>query len=324
MSNDNKPSNWQQAITGEWHGYPSLFEADGTHVGYNKVTRASEFEGNKTTYWMQTNFDATGDLAHRFDMGDTQMKFGVIDSDNDRVYCGPDFMGAGRPFGMLVDSNYFSPGWNTDLRTVNLVLPERNLQVYSSQLFEGPTLVSVFNGVYTVTQDHKTNPETQKFVDEFLASEKANGKKPHVLPVKHAGKFSGELQVYDNEQQLLGTNSVVIDYTPKTLTRAQCDVKMEGVINREFSYQRARNKNTHSFEGPDVYGNGRSYGRVLWTIQHFYGEAFKLRSRETLLTQDNSLVVVWQFYKSDRELYTAFGVLDWEEGENVLGARYVE
>ena len=323
MSEEQTPSNWQQAITGEWHGYPSVFAADGTHVGINKVTRASEFEGDRTTYWMQTNFDATGQLAHRFDMGDTQMKFGVIDSDADRIYCGPDFMGAGRPFGMLVDSNYYSPGWNTDLRTVNLVLPERRLQVYSSQLFEGPTLVAVFNGIYTVTQDHATNPETQKYVDKFLEAEKRNGRKPHVLPVKHAGQYRGTLEVYDSNQERLGTTDVSIDYTPLNLTRAACKVSMEGVIERSFSYERSRNHNTHTFEGPDVYGNGRAYGRVLWTVQHFYGEAFKLRSRETLLTDDQSLVVVWQFYKSDRELYTVFGVLDWHEGENVLGARYV-
>ncbi|MEX0827582.1 MAG: hypothetical protein WD005_01385 [Haliea sp.] len=230
MSDSKTPSNWQQAITGEWHGYPSVFAADGTHMGVNKVTRASEFEGGKTTYWMQTNFDCTGELAHRFDMGDTDMKFGVVDSDDDRIYCGPDFIGAGRPFGMLVDSNYYSPGWSTDLRTVNLILPERRLQVYSSQLFEGPTLVAVFNGLYTVTQDHKTNPETQKQVNEFLASEKINGRKPHVLPVKYAGKYHGELQVYNSDQQLLGTNEVTIDYTPLTLTRAKCVVEMEGVM----------------------------------------------------------------------------------------------
>ena len=32
MSEEKTPSNWQQAITGEWHGYPSLFESDGTHL----------------------------------------------------------------------------------------------------------------------------------------------------------------------------------------------------------------------------------------------------------------------------------------------------
>ncbi|WP_235015404.1 hypothetical protein [Oceanicoccus sp. KOV_DT_Chl] len=95
MADDKKPSNWQQAITGEWHGYPSLFEADGTHVGYNNVTRASEFKDGRTTYWMDTDFDAVGPLMTRFDLK-TRFNFGVIDSDQDRIYTGPDFIGSGR------------------------------------------------------------------------------------------------------------------------------------------------------------------------------------------------------------------------------------
>ena len=69
MSDDTKPSNWQQAIDGEWHGCPSLFEHDGTHVGTNKVSRASEFKDGRTTYWMETRFDATGPLMDRLEIG---------------------------------------------------------------------------------------------------------------------------------------------------------------------------------------------------------------------------------------------------------------
>jgi hypothetical protein len=76
MSDDNKPSKWQQAIDGEWHGCPSLFEQDGTHVGTNKVSRASEFKDGRTTYWMDTRFDATGPLMDRFEIG-SRMEFGV-------------------------------------------------------------------------------------------------------------------------------------------------------------------------------------------------------------------------------------------------------
>ena len=35
----NAPSQWQQRIEGEWHGIPSIFDARGNHVGYNKVYR---------------------------------------------------------------------------------------------------------------------------------------------------------------------------------------------------------------------------------------------------------------------------------------------
>lgn len=324
MSEQKTPSNFQQAITGTWHGLPSVFEPDGTHVGYNKVDRESKFEDGITTYFMRTNFQNTGPLRYRFDLGSAEFAFGVIDSDKDRVYCGPDFMGAGRPYGMLVDSNYYSPGWNTDLRTLNLVLPEHEIQVYSSELYEGPVLVAVFNGIYIVTQDHATNPATQQRIEDFLESERQNAKKPFLLPVKTAGRWTGSLETYDASQVLLGATEVTIDYTPLTLLRSRMEVKLSGVIEREYTYERAHDGNSHTFEGPDMWGNGRSYGRYLWSTQHAYGESFKLKARDTLIDDKHSLCVVWQFYESSQEKFTTFGVLDFEAGEEVLGARYVE
>lgn len=317
------PSKFQQAITGTWHGLPSVFEPDGSHVGFNKVDRESKFEDGTTTYYMRTNFQNVGPLRYRFDMGSESMAFGVIDSDQSRVYCGPDFMGSGRPYGMLVDSNYYSPGWNTDLRTLNLVLPDREIQVYSSELYEGPVMVAVFNGIYIVTQDHETNPDTQKRVDDFLESERQNAKKPFLLPVKQAGQWTGELETYDGDQQLLGQSSVTIDYTPLTLLRSRMTVKISGVINREFTFERSHSGVVHKFEGPDMWGNGRAYGRYLFSTQHFYGEANKIRARDTLIDDNFSLCAVWQFYEGNKEAFTTFGVLDWTPGETVLSATYV-
>lgn len=318
------PSKFQQAIAGTWHGLPSVFEADGTHVGFNKVDRESRFEDGVTTYYMRTDFRNTGPLRYRFDLGREEFAFGVTDSDENRVYCGPDFMGSGRPYGMLVDSNYYAPGWNTDLRTVNLVLPEREIQVYSSELYEGPALAAMFNGLYIVTQDHDTNPETRKRIDEFIESERANGGKPFLLPVKTAGRWKGELDTFDGGQQRLGTTGVAIDYTPLTLLSARMDLSMTGVIERNASFVRSRDGGSHKFEGPDVWGNGRSYGRYLFSTQHFYGEPFKLRARDTLIDDRYSLCVVWQFYRGNRESYTAFGVLQFEPGGTALRARHAE
>lgn len=317
-----QPSKFQQAITGEWHGLPSVFDAEGNHTGFNKVNRASVFEGDRTTYWMETNFRNSGPLRNRFDTAGARFEFGVIDSDSNRVYCGPDFVGSGRPYGLLVDSNYYSPGWNTDLRTVNLILPKQGLQVYSSQLFEADTLVAVFNGLYVVTQDHADNKDSQAFVENFLQQEQQRASAPFILPVKLAGQWRGEFEVYDEHQELLGTSAVIIDYHPTSLTSAKVTVHMTGVINRTFSYQRSRTNQVHKFEGPDVFGNGRAYGRYLWSTQHFYGEPFKLKSRDTLLDENFTLCSVWNFYQGNKEKYTAFGVLDWHPGDNVLKANY--
>ncbi len=313
------PSNWQQLITGEWHGMPALFKPDGTQVAFNRVARESKFENGRTTYYMHTNFDGADVFTSRFQI--PEFAFGVIDSDQDRVYTGPDFIGSGRPFGPLVDSEYFSPGWNVQLRTINHIVPERGLQVYSSQLFEGNCLVAVFNGLYINTRDH--SPETLERIEQHLEAERRQAKKPYVLPVKHAGRWSGEMQVYSPEQDYLGTNRVEIVYTPLDLVRARMDVRVEGVVNKQFSFTRSRNANHHQFHGPDAYGNGMSFGRYLYARNHFFGLAETLDSRETLIDDNFSLCSYWQFKKSQREAFNSFGVLEWEQGDNVLQAQYL-
>ena len=323
MPADKQPSNWQQAIEGEWHGCPSVFEQDGTHVGTNKVSRASEFKDGRTTYWMETRFDAAGPLMDRFETG-ARMEFGVIDSDQDRVYTGPDFVGSGRPFGLFVDSSYYSPGWNVNLHTVNHVVPELGMQVYSSELFEGDSLVGVFNGLYIVTQDHDSNPETQQRVANWIDREKVEGRKPFNLPVKREGLFRGEFQVFDAEQNFVGTNQVTVSHRPINLLHSEQTIEIEGVINHRWAAMRTRTANSHQYHGPDLFGNGRSYGRYLFSVRHAYGEAYKMWSRETVIDDDHTLVCAWRFIKSQKELYTSFGVLHFEPGKQVLAASYVD
>lgn len=315
-----EPSKWQQLISGEWHGMPALFKPDGSQVAFNRVSRESKFENGVTTYYMHTNFDGADVFTSRFQI--PEFAFGVIDSDKDRVYTGPDFIGSGRPFGPLVDSEYFSPGWNVQLRTVNHIIPERALQVYSSQLFEGNCLVAVFNGLYINTREK--GPEVDARIEAHLADERVRAKKPFVLPVKHQGRWTGEMDVYSPEQELLGKNKVVITYTPVDLVRANVHVEITGVVNTRYSYLRSRDSNHHQFHGPDVFGNGMSFGRYLYARRHFFGKAETLDSRETLIDDKFSLCCYWQFKKSQREQFNTFGVLDWHEGDNVLQPKYVK
>ena len=304
------PSQWQQRIEGEWHGRPSIFDAQGNHLGYHKVYRSSVFAEGATTYYMTTELHRTGSvLAARFEADG--FAFGVKDSDADRIYLGPDFIGAGHPYGALVDAHYYSPGWAADLRTMVHVLSDGQTQVYSSLLYDGPTICGVFNGLYRVAFDYHTNPETQQRIEAFTAQEELAGIRPHILPMKQSGHWEGTLQVYGADQALLGISQVSIVYKPINLLRAECVVTLEGVISRRYCFVRSRNTHRHTFEGPDVYGNGIAYGRALYTSQHFMGEALKLKGREFLIDEHYTMSVVWQFLKSDRMQYTAFGLLHW-------------
>lgn len=315
-----QPSQWQEKITGEWHGLPAIFDAQGNHIGYNKVFRSSVFENGMTTYYMDTTMEGAGPLRARFEA--RNFAFGVKDSDQDRIYMGPDFIGAGHPYGALVDAHYYSPAWTSDLRTMVHVLPDGQTQVYSSLLFDGPTLNGVFNGIYKVAFDYHTNPETQAQIHAFVETERVNSLKPHILPWKHAGTWTGDMDVYDAGQQKIGTNHVLIRYTPLTLLRAEMEIEINGVIQKRYKFARYREQYRHTFDGPDVYGNGMAYGRALYTSQHFYGESLKIRGREFLIDDQYTLSAVWHFLQSDKSKWMTFGVLKWEEGEQVLKAKY--
>jgi len=312
----NQPSTWQKRIEGEWHGLPSVFDAQGNHLGYNKVYRSSVFKDGQTTYYMDCTWDIRGELAPRLDFA--KFAFGVLDSDQSRVYMGPDFIGAGHPYGAFVDAHYYSPAWTADLHTMNHVLPDGKTQVYSSMLFDGPTICAVFNGLYRVAFDYHDNPETKKEIDAYVEGERHNGIKQHVLPAKLSGAWDGEMEVYDTAQKLVGMNKVHIDYTPQTLLRAEMKVTLSGVINKQFSYVRYRNGNRHTYEGPDVFGNSMGYGRALFISQHFFGEPLKLKGREFLIDDNYTIAPMWQFFRHDRMEYMTFGVLNWAPGQDVF------
>lgn len=303
-------SKWQQTIEGTWFGNPSVFDGDGNRVGHIEVDRSSVFEGGRTTYYMDTALDVAGPLRPRFEARD--FAFGVMDGDTDRVYLGPDFIGAGHPYGALVDAHYYSPAWMADLRTMVHVLRDGQTQVYSSLLYEGPRIIAVFNGLYRVGA-------SKDELAGFLAAERAAGQRPHVLPFKRRGRWVGALEVYDAGQRRVGGAEAVIDYHPVTLLQADVELRVTGAVELRAAYRRSRNGNRHVYEGPDLYGNAMGYGRALYTSQHVYGKALKLRGREFLIDDAFTLSVVWQVHSSDRPLHTVFGELRWEPGDEVLG-----
>ena len=320
MEKKEKPSQWQSQITGEWYGIPSVFNSEGHHVGYNKVNRSSVFEDGKTTYFMNTNLQASEPIRSRFEA--QGFAFGVVDSDQDRLYMGPDFYGEGQPYGTLVDAHYYSPAWQADLKTMVHILPDGKTQVYSSLLYDGPRLAAVFNGLYLMATDYDTNPETKAHIDAFVAKEREQGSSPHVLPMKQSGTFRGSFEVYNSQQEKVGENFVRVEYSPINLLEAKVTLTMEGVVNKKFSYTRRRTDNRHSFDGPDVYGNSFGYGRALYTSLHSRGEALSIKGREFIIDEKNSQSVVWQLYKSQKLDCVMYGVLEFEAGEEALPARY--
>jgi len=304
-----EPSDWQQSIEGEWYGNPSVFDAEGNHTGFIKVNRSSVFEDGTTTYFMHTLFDNDGPLRNRFET--VEFAFELLDSDRDRVYLGPDFVGAGHPYGNLVDAHYYSPAWRADLRTMVHVLPELQTQVYSSLLFDGPTLFAVFNGVYLNATDYDTNPATKERIDAFCAGERVAGRRPHDLPAKQSGTWSGSVALYGPDQQPSGTAQVTITHEPFTLLRTRQTIEITGDLQRRWSYERYHDANRATFDGPDLYGNAIAYGRASYSTLHAMGKAEKIAGRDFLFDDRRSLSVNWKLSDGDRLSTLLFGVLEW-------------
>ena len=268
------------------------------------------FADGKVTYWMQCNFMNTGPLRNRFEIRD--FEFGVDDQGNDRIYQGPDFYGAGHPYGSLVDSHYYAPGWRADLNTMNQILPDGVTQVYSSLLYEGPTIFAVFNGVYLNAHDYDSNPDTKEWIDTHIEAERELASWPHTVPDRIGGEWTGECEVFGADQERRGTVHVRLRNDPIDLVRANCTLEMSGTINRSLSYIRTRSGgNRYTYDGPDFWGNAIAYGRALYTTQHHASEAFKIKGREFILDRNYTLAVAWKLYSGDRMTDIVFGPLTW-------------
>ena len=310
MNDEAGASTWQQQIEGEWYGNPSVWDPDGNHTGWIKVARSSVHENGRTTYYMDTRFDNDGPLRNRFEF--SEFAFALNDDDKNRVYLGPDFIGAGHPYGTLVDAHYYSPAWHADLRTMVHILDDGETQVYSSLLYDGPAICAVFNGVYKVAFDYDTNPDTKERIDAFCAVERQAGRRPHTLPSKEAGTWVGSMAVYDAGQEPAGKVDISIRHEPTSLLRARQTVELSGTIERTYSFDRYHDGNHHTYDGPDLYGNARAYGRALYTTQHMFGSAEKVSGREFLYDDELSLSACWKWSDGDRMTYLLYGSLEWQ------------
>lgn len=303
MSEDTAPSEWQQRIAGEWVGRPSLFDAEGVWQGFEDIRRSSVFDKGETTYYMDGGLTGGGKLAGRFALG-ASFEFGVTDSDGDRIYTGPDFYGSGQPYGGFVDANYYGPGWQVSLNTWNQTLGDT--QVYSSVLYQGPAMVGVFNGVYT---------RDPKLVDERIAAETRCGAVVFTMPTKDETLFAGDLELWTAEQLSIGKVRMGLTIDPLSLLTAEHHLTLSGLVESD-SRITVRRDGVRSFhEGPDVWGNGCSYGRANFVRLH-RTDGRRLVGREFMLDAEpgmgsgSTLAVVYQVFDHNRLALIMHGVLE--------------
>ncbi|ROO88537.1 hypothetical protein EDD29_6208 [Actinocorallia herbida] len=304
-----EPSEWQTRIAGEWHGRPSLFDGQGVWCGYEDIRRSSVFEDGKTMYYMDGGLEGGGKLAGQFRLG-APFAFGVIDSDADRVYTGPDFYGTGQPYGGFVDAHYYGPGWQVDLNTWNHNLPDGETQVYSSVLYQGWTVVGCFNGVYK----RPSSPDYD--IPGHLAAETRNGPVPFILPTKQTGGYTGVCELWGADQKLIGDVTVTLELEPIDLLRTRAHVTWSGAIERSYTVEQRRDGTKMFYEGPDAWGNSQAFGRANFPSVHFT-DVTKIKGREFMIdatpgmSAGETLAVNYEVFEGNRLSGVIHGVLTW-------------
>ena len=50
----------------------------------------------------------------------------------------------------------------------------------------------------------------------------------------------------------------------------------------------------------------------------------RIETRDTLINEERTMVVNWNYYYSQQRTYTTHGVLYWEDGDEILGPRFID
>jgi hypothetical protein len=313
MTTNTAAANWHKHVEGTWHGLPSLFDAAGNHVGFVQADRTIEIdpETKQPLIRVATRVDATGPLRARLEHPEHLLR--TRNDGGARVYDGPDFYGAGLPFGSLVLGADYCVPWTSDNQVAVHVLPDGKTQAYSTLLYQGPTIHAVINGIYRLSPPPGTpGAPSPTELDEHRARERREGATPHTWPVRTRGRFRGELEAWSGDQTRAGTVAVAIDHAPQTPSRAEWTITLRGALERSLRVTRVRHGASHFYEGPDLFGNGIAYGRALFTTQHLAREPRRIRGREFLLDDKGTMSVVWEFLRDEKRELVLHGVLTFD------------
>ena len=120
------------------------------------------------------------------------------------------------------------------------------------------------------------------------------------------------MHAYDGDQKPAGEVQVTVEHEPTSLLRSRQNVTITGLLEHNWSFDRHRHGNLHTYDGPDVWGNGYAYGRALYTSQHVHGTALKITGREFIIDDDHTMSAVWRVLDGDQTEYFLFGELTFD------------
>jgi hypothetical protein len=301
---------WQQRIEGVWYGMPSVFDAEGRHVGYGRFERTVALDGEGRPFFVvKPELQLEGPLRER--LRSVELVLSVLDEGDRRVYVGRDFYGSGAPFGPALLGSDYLQAWNCVTGVTVQLLPGGRTQLYSLLLYEGPTLLGVLLGGYRLEYSYARSDETRAAVEAFLAAERSMGQYPFSAVSDRVGRWVGQVEAFGAAGDPLGQCELSIAQLPRGEARAEVAITASGSLSWAWRAACRREGRDYFYEGPDLYGNGAAFGRALFTTRYIRGEALKLVGREMLIDEGRTLAVVWQLLRDGRPAAVVAGTLSW-------------
>ena len=265
---------WHTQVAGIWHGCPSVFDSRGQYLGYIQADRKI-FKDDNENYLIEveTETHIPGPMGIRLHHPCHRLE--VSHKEQKRVYTGPDFYGAGYPYGDLILGNDYCVPWTSDNRVTVQLLPDGESQAYSTLLYQGGTLHAVVCGVYLQSLDFETNQETRQKISHHRLSEIGAGRNATKLLKERPRNLQGNCQIFDSKQNLTGSSMMQVTMSESKESVPTLRYTLEGDLNLSGTSSVQWHENNFSYHGPDFWGNGISYGRMV--LNHLYQKGEILR-----------------------------------------------
>lgn len=283
---------WSQFVSGKWEGVNMVFTGDrGVYCGHMRTARSV-----KTAERMDVKMECvftTDPLSTLFlSQPNVHSDVGCDVSDTSRLYLGPDIFGSGTPFGSLcIGTSYVVPWRAVGNFSVHI---EGDLQVYSITYSRGGTPLAVINALFIRSDD-------ENVVADFLEREikYKTMARYNFYPSADSVRFSGSLKKFDARQS--GRECVDSSSADKffEMSITKSGRIAQNVVLRvdggEYHYTRMLTDIDVVYDGRDICGNGRVFGRQLLSTMIVINQPLRFEINEYCVDDDHIMVIVRVF-----------------------------
>ncbi len=239
-----------------------------------------------------------GPLRNRFELG-AQFDFGVVDSDENRVYTGPTSTAPASPTGCSSTPTTTPRAGRPTCAPGTRCSPTARPRSTPRCCTTAGRSARCSTASTSARRTARPTPRRSSTSTSGARSRSSAARSRRCSPTKEAGAWTGTLFLNGADQSTEGEVRVRIEHEPTSLRSARQTVTWEGGLERRYTFDRYRDGARTMYEGPEVFGNATSYGRALFTSQHLVGADHtgveKIRGREFLIDPTTrELAVVWQ------------------------------